>query len=97
MGDNKGVSLQVLMPEGETVTVSKFAGPSNFLVFTGEVVGNVDSRRGYRSKIRTRVASARKMLENYSGGLHRVVFYGDYAEPIDAMGRLMGFQVAREI
>jgi hypothetical protein len=97
MEDNKGVSLQVLTPVGETVTVGKFAAPSKFLVSTGEAIGNVDSPRGCRTKIRTRVASARRMLENYGAGLHRVVFYGDYVQPIEAMGSLMGFQVVREI
>lgn len=97
MEDNKGVSLEVMLPAGETVTVGKFSDPRRFLVSTGEVVGNVDDRRGCRTKIRTKVASARKMVSGYSGGLHRVVFYGDYVEPIEAMGRLMGFQVVHEI
>lgn len=97
MEDNKGVSLQVLLPLGETVTVAKFADPTTFLVSTGEVAGNVDSRRGCRTQIRTRVRDARKMLEGYSGGLHRVIFYGDYVRPIEQMGRLMGFRVLREM
>jgi hypothetical protein len=97
MEDNRGVSVQVLMPVGETVTVGKFADPKRFLVSTGEVTGNVDDPRGCRTKIRTRVPSARKMLQGFSAGLHRVVFYGDYTEPIEAMGRLMGFQVTQEM
>jgi hypothetical protein len=97
MEDNKGVSLQVMMPVGDTVTVGKFASPGKFLLSPGVVVGNVDDPRGCRTKIRTRVASARKMLTGFSGGLHRVVYYGDYVEPIEAMGRLMGFQVVHEM
>ncbi len=97
MEDNKGVSMQVMVPVGDTVTVGKFAGPKKFLLSTGEVAGNVDSRRGCRTQFRTKVAGARKMLVNFTGGLHRVVFYGDYAEPIEAMGRLMGFKVVGEI
>ena len=96
MEDNKGVSLQVLAPTRGTVTVGKFVNPQRFAVSTGEVLGNVDSDRGCRTKFRTRVADARKMLEGYAGGLHRVVFYGDYVRPIEQMGRLMGFQVVRE-
>lgn len=96
MEDNKGVSMQVLMPVGDTVTVGKFANPRKFLVSTGDVIGNVDDRRGCRTKFRTRVPLVRKMLENYGSGLHRVVYYGDYVEPIEAMGRLMGFEVVRE-
>jgi hypothetical protein len=96
MEDNKGVSMQVLAPARGTVTVGKFVNPQRFAVSTGEVLGNVDSDRGCRTKFRTRVADARKMLEGYTGGLHRVVFYGDYVRSIEQMGRLMGFQVVRE-
>jgi len=96
MEDNKGVSVQVLLPVGDTVTVGKFADPRKFLVSTGVVIGNVDDRNGCRTKIRTKVSSAREMVSRYSGGLHRVVFYGDYVESIETMGRLMGFQVIRE-
>lgn len=95
--DNKGVSLQVLMPSSGTVTVARFQGASSFLLSTGEVLGNVDSPRGCRSKIRTRVASARKFLENYGPGLHRVVFYGDHTLAIHRLSRLNGFKVVQEV
>jgi hypothetical protein len=96
MEDEKGVSLQVEMPVRETVTVAKFATPETLLVSTGEVTANLDDRRGCRTKIVTKVADARKMAEGYTGGLHRVIFYGDYAEATERMGRLMGFRVVRE-
>ena len=97
MEDNQGVSMQVMMPVGDTVTVAKFVNPRKLVVSTGEMLGNVDSPRGCRTQFRTRVPNARKMLENYAGGLHRVVFWGDYVEAVEKMGRLMGFQVVREI
>lgn len=96
MEDNKGVSLQVLVPLGDTVTCGKFLNPTKFAVSTGEVIGNVDAPHGCRTKFRTRVADAQKFLRNFSGGLHRVVVWGDYVRPIEQMGRLMGFQVVRE-
>lgn len=107
--DHKGVSMQVLLPAGGTVTVARFAGPKKFMVSTGEATGNVDDERGCRTKIRTRVANARKFLEGYAAAvaadepragtrdlLHRVVFYGDHVEAIERLGRLLGFQVVRE-
>ncbi len=97
MEDNKGVSLQVLAPASGRVTVAKFASPDRMLVSTGEVCGNVDDRRGCRTKIRTRVTDARKLLENYSSELHRVVFYGDYVDRIARLGRLLGYQTVSEI
>jgi L-fucose isomerase-like protein len=96
MEDEKGVSLQVEMPVRETVTVGKFASPTTFLASTGEVTANLDDRRGCRTKIVTRVADARKMAEGYTGGLHRVLFYGDHLAAIERMGRLMGFRTVRE-
>ncbi len=107
--DHKGVSMQVLAPGGGAVTVAKFAGPGKFLLSTGEALGNVDNPRGCRTKIRTRVPDARKLLANWSAALntgpalpgtrdllHRVVFYGDHVESIERLGRLTGFQVVHE-
>jgi len=88
--------MQVLVPLGDTVTCGKFLTPTKFGVSTGEVIGNIDAPHGCRTKFRTRVADARKFLENFSGGLHRVVVWGDYVRPVEQMGRLMGFQVVRE-
>jgi hypothetical protein len=90
------VSLQVEMPVRETITCAKFANPNTFLISTGEVTANVDDKRGCRTKIVTRVADARKMAEGYTGGLHRVLFYGDHVQAVERMGRLMGFRTVRE-
>jgi len=92
-----GVSLQVLLPIGETMTVAKFDHPRRFMVSTAEVIGNVESESGCRTQIRTRVKNAGKMLANFKGGVHRVSFYGDYTGPIEKMGRLMGFEVVHEM
>lgn len=100
----EGAVLQVLMPSGETITVAEFADPRRLLVSTAEVTGTTaevsgapDADSGCRSKIRTRVSDAQKWLENYSAGLHRVIFYGDHVPALERMGRLMGFEVVREI
>lgn len=100
----EGASMQVLMPSGETITVAEFADPKKMLVSTAEVTGtsaevtgNPDAERGCRSKIRTRVTDAQKWLDNYSSGLHRVIFYGNHIAGIEKMGHLMGFEVVREM
>lgn len=96
MEDNKGVSVEVEMPVRETITCARFNDPKTLVASTGEVTANVDSPRGCRTKIVTRVADARKMVEGWTGGLHRVIFYGDHMEAAERMGRLMGFRVKRE-
>jgi len=92
-----GVSLQVLMPIAETVTVAKFEHPRRLMVSTGEVTGNVDSESGCRTQIRTRVKDARKMLARFRTNVHRVIYYGDYTSSIEKMGRLMAFEVVHEM
>lgn len=96
MEDNKGVSVQVEMPVRETITCAKFSDPRTFLASIGEATGNIDAPRGCRTKIVTRVADVRKLVEGWSGGLHRVIFYGDHIEAARRMGRLMGFKVVQE-
>ena len=84
-------------PSSETITVARFVDPRRFLVSTAEVTGPVmDSDRGCRTQIRTRVSDAEKWLQSFSSGLHRVIFYGDHVQAIERMGRLMGFEVVRE-
>ncbi len=94
---DEGAVLQVIMPVGEPVTVARFADPAKLLVTTGEVTGAEGSDRGCRSQVRTRVANAERWLQNYSAGLHRVMFYGDHLRTVERMGRLLGFQVVNEM
>ncbi len=96
MEDEKGVSIQVEMPIRETITCAKLAGPETLLISKGEVIANLDDRRGCRTKIVTRVTDARKMAEGYTGGLHRVLFYGDHLDAAERMGRLIGYRTVRE-
>ena len=57
------------------------------LISTAEVTGAVmDSDRGCRSQIRTRVSDAEKWLQNFTAGLHRVIFYGDHVRDRRAHG-----------
>jgi len=93
----EGAVLQVLMPSGQPVTVARFDGPARMLLSTGEVTGTVDSDRGCRSQIRTRVKDAEKWLQAYGPGLHRVIFYGDHTPALERMGRLLGFEVVQEM
>jgi L-fucose isomerase-like protein len=94
---DEGAVLQVLMPSGEPITVARFTEPGRMLISTAEVTGSGDSDRGCRSQIRTRVADAEKWLQNYTAGLHRVIFYGDHVRAIERMGRLLNFAVVHEM
>jgi len=96
MEDAKGVSVQVKMRIGQAITLAKLVEPGKMVISTGEITDTPDNKRGCRTKAATRVADADKLLHNYTGGLHRVLIYGDHAAEIRSMGRLMGFTVVDE-
>ncbi|MEM4498396.1 MAG: hypothetical protein QW692_06185 [Nitrososphaerota archaeon] len=92
-----GVSLQVYMKEGESVTVGKFIqGLDVFVVARGKILGNIDVDRGCRTKVATSVEDAKKYLYEYRGGLHRVLAYGDHIALLEDLGKLLGFNVELE-
>jgi L-fucose isomerase-like protein len=96
MEDNKGVSMQVKMRVGQTVTVTKLADADTLLVSTGRIIATPDLPRGCRTKVTTQVRDAAKMLMNYSGNIHRVLFYGDHLQAAHQMGHLLGLKVIEE-
>ncbi len=96
MEDNKGVSMQVKMRVGQEITLAKISR-GKMLISTGTILDNPDNPRGCRTKVTTRVADADRLLHNYTGGLHRVLVYGQHVRDVKRMGRLMGFEVADEM
>lgn len=89
MEDDKGASLQVKMHIGQTITAAKLVGCETMLVSTGLIVDTPDVERGCRTKITTEVADARKILEGYHYGLHRVIFYGDHVRHLKLLSRFV--------
>lgn len=94
--DGESVSLQVKMRPGQEVTHAKLADFDTMLVARGQTVGNVDIDKGCRTKVQMKVGDARKLYQNYRGGLHRLMFYGDLVRQIEDLGRLLGFTVVEE-
>jgi hypothetical protein len=86
------------MPSNETITWRVSHGPKQMLISTAEVTGPVmDSEPRLAARSDTRVSDAEKWLQNFTAGLHRVIFYGDHVRDVERMGRLMGFEMVREI
>lgn len=96
MEDNRGVSVQVKMRVGQNITLAKLAG-GKMRISTGTIRDNPENARGCRTKVTTEVTDADRLLHNYSGGLHRVLVYGDHVQAMKRMGRLVGFEVVEEI
>jgi len=96
--DRSGVSVEVKFTPGPIITAAKYVPFDRMLVSTGEIVGNKVTDLACRSKMVTLVPKEgiRKMLDNYSGGLHRVIFYGDHVEDLKDLGKLLNFSVVEE-
>ncbi|GAF76225.1 unnamed protein product, partial [marine sediment metagenome] len=77
-------------------TPASSLGTDIMLFSTGKIVGVPDVDRGCRTKIATKVRDARKMLEGWTHGLHRVIFYGNHLADTRRLGRLTGFEVVEE-
>ncbi|KPL11701.1 hypothetical protein AMJ85_03260 [candidate division BRC1 bacterium SM23_51] len=87
--DDKGAALQVKMRIGQTITMTRLVGNQLILVSTGTITDTPDVDRGCRTKITTRVADARKILEGYHHGLHRVIYYGDHVLDVKRLTRFL--------
>lgn len=94
--DHKGASLQVKMPVGEKITMARLIGTDLMLVSTGDAVDSPFVERGCRTKLTTRVQNIERFLENWSCGLHRVVFYGDHTRDVARFCRFAQVRMLRE-
>ncbi len=101
-----GAGLQVKYRIGQPVTCAKLIKLETMLVSTATITGNPDVDRGCRSKMATKVADARSMLDNWGCGvvtggfvehLHRVLFYGNHLQNIKHLGVLAGLKVVEEV
>jgi hypothetical protein len=94
--DGKGVSLMVKMPVGGKVSMARLIGTDVMLFSTGEAVDSPMVERGCRSKLTMRVENPERFLENWSCGLHRVIFHGDHTRDLNRYCRFMRIRVLRE-
>lgn len=104
--DSKGgVALEVENRIGQPVTCAKLVSLNTMLLTPGKIIETSTSPLACRTQFAQSVPDARRLFLNWGedaiqGGvmtlLHRVVFYGDYAEAVRDLGDLMGFKVIEE-
>ncbi len=94
--DNRGASLQVRLPVGQPVSMARLIGTDLMLFATGQAVDSPFVDRACRTKLTMRVENMEKFLENWSCGLHRVVFYGDHTQDLRRYCRFTKIRVLRE-
>lgn len=88
-----GVSVQVLWPVGEEVTMLDFNNPGEIIVDTGRVVSNVDTppAGGCRTSVEIKmdnVGDARDVK-----GFHQVVVLGNHRQIVEGFTQLYGLNV----
>ncbi len=100
-----GVSLEVENRVGQPVTCAKLVNGDTMLMVCGKILETSTSPLACRTQFAQSVPDARRLFLNWGASviqgdtmtlLHRVVFYGDYARPMQDLSQLMGFKVVEE-
>jgi len=88
-----GVSVQVLWPVGEKVTLVDFNNPGEIIVDTGKVVSNVDTppAGGCRTQVEIEMDNVEDVRD--VKGFHQVVVLGDHRQIIEGFSQLYGINV----
>lgn len=88
-----GVSMQVLWPVGDRVTIMKFVGPEKIILGTGEVLRNIDTppSGGCRTSFECTVDGVAEARD--TKGFHQLVVWGDLENEYKAYCALAGIEV----
>jgi hypothetical protein len=96
--DGKGASLRVLLPLGETTTTLEISPLRKEVVLhQARTVANIDEPRACRTKLAAVPQDIRKLLAEWDRwGWHRVTYFGDLRQPVEALSALLGFNLVVE-
>jgi L-fucose isomerase-like protein len=97
--DRKGAALRSLMPLGYmTTTVEIKPGERRLLLHLAKTVDNIDEDKACRTKLAAEPkGDLDKLLTCWDQwGWHRVTFYGDLREPVQALAKAVGLTVVEE-
>lgn len=98
--DNKGASVQVIMPLEYTVTTIKFDILTNSMsIHNGRAVGNVNTPLACRTKLAVEVPDAKLLLDNWDTDIfswHKVTVYGDYRKQFINLAKLYRMNIFEE-
>jgi hypothetical protein len=97
--DNKGASIQSLLPVGYMTTSFRFNRDySAMAVHQAKTVGNVDEPKACRTKLAAEVrGDIEKLFYEWDRfSWHRLTVYGDVREPLEELARALKMDVVRE-
>jgi len=97
--DDKGASIQSLLPVNETVTTLQMNVKSKrMVVHTGKTTRNLDEPKACRTKVAAKT-DAERILNNWDthvAAWHRVTIYGDWRKQALNLARLLGIEAFEE-
>lgn len=87
-----GVSLQVLWPQGQPVTLVRFTSPHEMIIDTGKVVSNVDTppAGGCRTSVEIKMDDIEDCRD--VKGFHQVVVLGNHRRMLEGFCELYGIK-----
>lgn len=97
--DRQGASLRSLLPTGYLTTTLEFEPQRREILFhQAKAVGNDANDRACRTKLRAQpLGDFEKLFTMWDvWGWHRVTFYGDLKEPVQALAEAVGWTVVTE-
>jgi len=96
--DRKGAAVRSLMPVGQITSTLKFnPGRRQVIFHQARAVANVEEDKACRTKLAAEVKDPFKLLAEWDRwGWHRVTFYGDLRQPVEAIAGLLGFEMVLE-
>ncbi|MDW7759189.1 MAG: hypothetical protein SCM96_00950 [Acidobacteriota bacterium] len=97
--DNRGASIQSLLPVGYMTTSFRFNRDySAMAVHQAKTVGNVDEPKACRTKLAAEVkGDIEKLFYEWDRfSWHRLTVYGDVREPLEELARALKMDVVRE-
>ena len=97
--DRKGASMRSLLPLGRmTTTIQMDPVRKEILIHQGKAVANIDEDRACRTKLAVEVKGDIDKLLNFwdQWGWHRVTFFGDLKQPVQALAETLDYKVVEE-
>ena len=95
--DRKGAAIRSLLPLNETLSTLEFVSYAKTVVFhQSRAVDNLEEDRACRTKLVAEVKDARRLMEGWDFGWHRVTVYGDWKTQIANTAALLGWKFVEE-
>jgi len=95
--DRKGAAIRSLLPLHETLSTLEFVSYAKTVVFhQSRAVDNLEEDRACRTKLVAEVRDARRLMEGWDFGWHRVTVYGDWKTQVAHTAALLGWKFVEE-